>query len=160
MFQNLSPVLRALLSSPHPRPHEGLSRVVLKVRAGSGACGAGSPDLRPGRLSQTSMRFEKSAPASGPSVGHYDPSGVSCPWGREPHGASVLRSATEWRSREEALRPVRLLVEARDAKDRNRRTRTPGERFFRFRNGRSAPVSSLFAFRARGSRATAMTHAL
>jgi hypothetical protein len=152
MFEKLSPVLRTLLSSPHPRPHEGLSRVVLKVRAGSGACGRGRPNLGSGRLSQTAISrhppaakpagVEEVKPPSDPPVRHYDR--AACFDG--------LRADRDGRRASE-------IREVRDAKDRNRRTRTPGDRFFKFRNGRSAPVSSLFAFRARGLRATAMTHA-
>src|SRR5947209_9889798 len=52
MFEKLSPSPRPLVSSRHPRPHEGLSRVVLKGRGGSGACGAGPPNPRLGRLSR------------------------------------------------------------------------------------------------------------
>jgi hypothetical protein len=150
--KKLSPVLRTLLSSPHPRPHEGLSRVVLKVRAGSGACGGGRPNLGSGRLSQTAISRHPPAakpagvdevkPPSDPPVRHYDR--AACFDG--------LRADRDGRRASE-------IREVRDAKDRNRRTRTPGDRFFKFRNGRSAPVSSLFAFRARGLRATAMTHA-
>jgi hypothetical protein len=52
MFQKLSPVLCPLLSSTHPRPHEGASGSGSEVRAGSGACGRGLPNPGLGRLSR------------------------------------------------------------------------------------------------------------
>jgi hypothetical protein len=130
--EKLSPVAHPLISCRHPRPHEGLSRAVLKVRAGSGACGRGLPNLDPGRHSQTSARAERNAAASGPPVGHYDPSGVLAPGDGEvlPSGLPIHGSAGR-----EAPKIAAHVA--------------PGDRFFSFRNGRSAPVSSCVSFFAR-----------
>jgi hypothetical protein len=123
--EKLSPVAHPLISCRHPRPHEGLSRAVLKVRAGSGACGRGLPNLDPGRHSQTLARAERNAAASGPPVGHYDPSGVLAPGDGEvlPSSPPIHGSA----GREEPKIAAHV---------------APGDRLLSFRNGRSAPVSS------------------
>src|SRR3954449_8174748 len=65
-------------------PKGGVAVRFAAMRAGSGACGAVKTDLHLGRLSQTAARVPKGRePWSGPSVRHYDRSGVSCPWGWE-----------------------------------------------------------------------------
>ncbi len=82
MFEKLSPSAGALVPSRHSRPHEGLSRVVLKVRAGSGACGMGLPDpvsreafangiSRDPRAATTCARGGGEVPSC-PPVRHYD----------------------------------------------------------------------------------------
>jgi hypothetical protein len=140
MFENLSPVLRAPVSSRHPRPHEGLSRVVLKVRAGSGACGRGLPSSGLGRLLQTGVLPR---PVSGQTCLPGRGQAPSCPPVRQ-YDRSAPRGLKRAQVASSQTRPPKM----RDAGDRNRRTRTPGDRFFIVRNGRSAPVSSLFIARA------------
>jgi hypothetical protein len=133
--EKLSPVPGALVTCPHPCPHEGTSGSGSEVRAGSGACGRGRPNLGSGRLWQTaSSRHPLGAKPAGaeevkapsdPPVRHYDR--AACFDG--------LRADRDGRRASE-------IREVRDAKDRNRRTWAPGDRLLILRNGRSAPVSS------------------
>jgi hypothetical protein len=134
--KKLSPPPPPLVSCRHPRPHEGAS--------GSGSESAGG-ERRPrlgvhltlslGRLSQTAASRDPRAaktcaggggkPPSDPPLRQYDRSA-------SPRAEAGL----SWRKSQPGSRRLR------DAKDRKRRTRTPGDRLFIVRNGRSAPVSS------------------
>ena len=67
-----------------------------------------------GGLANAAAFSQESAAASGPSVRHYDRSGVACPWGWELSRAALRGGATEALSRRGAL-SGRVPVEARDA---------------------------------------------
>ena len=120
--KNLSPVLRAIVTSGHPRPHEGLSRVVLKVRAGSGACGRGVPSSDLGRLSQTPL---SPIPAGGETCRRGRGEATSAPPVRQ-YDRSAPRGLKRAQVASSQTRPPKM----RDARDRNRSTWAPGDRLF------------------------------
>src|SRR3954451_8830446 len=99
-----------------------------------------SPGPRRSSKRRRASMFARNSP-SGPSVRHYDRSGVSCPWGWE-----LSRAAFLWRNGsvrlEEMHDPGRVPVEARDAiKSEIAAHEAPGDRHKKIRIGCPAPVS-------------------
>ena len=166
MFEKLSPVLRPPVCSRHPRPHEGGSGSGSEVRAGSGACGVGRPNPRLGRLSRNGFMpalvrrvagRRAQASRSSSSGAH----GIGAQYNRPP-GTTTGRQRLELLYRTRRHNGRRSPVRSRSTACGTRQTETaaheaPGDRSFKFRYGRSAPVSSHLLFLARGLRAAAMT---
>jgi hypothetical protein len=167
MFEKLSPVPWALLSCRYPRPHEGLSRVVLKVRAGSGACGWGPPNPGLGRLSRNGgcRRFPsrcRTAGAASRSISS-DPHGI-VPRENRLSGTMTGRQGPEFEDIAAATdgdgsESLRFTV-MRDATDRNRRHEAPGDRCFLKLGTAARRPCPLGCFSRTRWRAAAMTHAL
>jgi hypothetical protein len=155
--KKLSPSPRALVTSGHPRPHEGASGSGSEVRAGSGACAAGStcPASREAvaerRMPALSVPLQGGgrsesllwSGAHGIAAEHNRPPGTMT--GRQQPGFDQ----TSLPQRTAMLVRSGLTGHAGRDRQKSPHTRRRATGFLNFRNGRSAPVSSRLLFFAR-----------